>query len=317
MSQPKHDVIEPTEYKPSSSDRSDARAPLIKVVIGLAGILVAVAFWFIFNAKTVQFEFSTPPDQIALSGGPNFKVGESFLVLTGDYLVEASATGYFPIAEQISVSSENTQKLSLQFTPLDGFLKIIATPPDVTITTGGKTYSPEELIQLTAKEHELTISHPMYIDEAISIYIDGKNQTQEAVVSLDRDWANTTIDSEPPGAEVFLDGTSLDLETPAVIPILSGEHEILLQKNGYKAHRQRLLAVAGVDRTLPKILLTKADARLSINSRPADASVIVNGNYSGQTPVELELRSDERQTIKYSKAGTLNTKRRCLFNPIK
>ena len=159
MSQPKHDVIEPTEYKPSSSDRSDARAPLIKAVIGLAGILVAVAFWFIFNAKTVQFEFSTPPDQIALSGGPNFKVGESFLVLAGDYLVEASATGYFPIAEQISVSSENTQKLSLQFMPLDGFLKIIATPPDVTITTGGKTYSPEELIQLTAKEHELTIDN--------------------------------------------------------------------------------------------------------------------------------------------------------------
>ena len=303
MSQPKHDVIEPTEYKPSSSDSSDARAPIIKVVIGLAGILVAVAFWFIFNAKTVQFEFSTPPDQIALSGGPNFKVGESFLVLAGDYLVEASATGYFPIAEQISVSSENTQKLSLQFTPLDGFLKIIATPPDVTITTGGKTYSPEELIQLTAKEHELTISHPMYIDEAISIYIDGKNQTQEAVVSLDRDWANTTIDSEPPGAEVFLDGTSLDLETPAVIPILSGEHEILLQKNGYKAHRQRLLAIAGIDLTVPRISLTKADARLSINSRPADASVIVNGNYSGQTPVELELRSDERQTIKILKSG--------------
>ena len=76
-----------------------------------------------------------------------------------------------------------------------------------------------------------------------------------------------------------------------------------MQKNGYKAHRQRLLAVAGVDRTLPKILLTKADARLSINSRPADASVIVNGNYSGQTPIELELRSDERQTIKILKSG--------------
>ena len=48
MSQPKHDVIKPTEYKPSSSDRSDARAPLIKAVIGLAGILVAVAFWFMW-----------------------------------------------------------------------------------------------------------------------------------------------------------------------------------------------------------------------------------------------------------------------------
>ena len=130
--------------------------------------------------------------------------------MSGDYLVEASAAGYFPIAEQISISSENTQKLSLQFMPLDGFLKIIATPPDVTITTGGKTYSPEELIQLSAKEHELTISHPKYIDEAISVYIDGKNQTQEAAVSLEPDWANTTIDSEPPGAEIFLDGPRLD-----------------------------------------------------------------------------------------------------------
>ena len=303
MSQAHHEVIEPTEYKPSSSDRSDDRRPLLTALLGIAGLLIAVTFWFIFNAKTVQFEFSTPPNQVAISGGPNFKLGESFLLLSGEYLVEASADGYFSIAAQVSVSSENTQKRSLQFTPLDGFLKITTIPPDAAITTGGNTYSPDELIQLSAKEHELTISHPMYIDEAVTIYIDGKNQTQEATVSLEPDWANTTINSEPPGAEIFLDGTNLNVATPAVIPILSGEHEILVQKSGYRAHRQRLLATAGVDRALPKILLTKADARLSIISQPSSASVIINGVYSGETPVELELRSDEPQKIKILKSG--------------
>ena len=156
-------------------------------------------------------------------------------------------------------------------------------------------------MQLSAGQHEVNLSHPMYINKSMTVSINGKLEEQNLTVSLDPDWADTMVSSMPQGASIELDGVDLSVKTPAVIRASSGEREILVRLAGYKDHRERFLSVAGAELVLEKIRLTKADVVLEVQSNPSDASVIVNGQYSGQTPVSLELRSDRQQEIKIIK----------------
>jgi len=43
--------------------------------------------------------------------------------------------------------------------------------------------------------------------------------------------------------------------------------------------------------------------RLSINSEPESAQVYINGTYSGQTPLRIELRPNQPYTIEFRKEG--------------
>ena len=296
-------TIEPVDYRPSAETAQDSSAINYKMIAGAAGVLVLAVFWFLFSAKTVTLNFSSKPEQVALSGGINFKVGESFLLLKGEYLVDASSQGYFDINQDIIVGDDNSQFFDLSFEPLDGFLRVLTVPADAVTAINGESYGTDSVIQLSAGEHTLRVSHPDYIDLDLPILINGRSEEQSLSVVMEADWADTTISSTPAGARVFLDGSDLDVKTPAIVKVPSGEREILIRLKGYKDHRERLLSVAGKDRTLAPIELIKADVLLEMTSRPTNASVIVNGSYSGQTPTNLALRSDQKQEIKILKTG--------------
>jgi len=49
--------------------------------------------------------------------------------------------------------------------------------------------------------------------------------------------------------------------------------------------------------------LEPADGRLAIRSRPAGASVLVDGRYVGQTPVEVEVGPGKEHEIQLTKSG--------------
>ncbi len=296
-------TIEPITYHPSIEEGEDNRLVRYQIMVGIIVLSLLAVFWFLFSAKTVTFNFSSKPNEVALSGGINLKIGDSFLLLEGQYFVNASSNGYFDIIEEITVQDKDSQEFSLEFMPLDGFLRVTTEPADTTILINEIPYKPGNATQLGAGEHQINLTHPMYIDKSLKISINGKLEEQVLKVALDPDWADTKITSIPSGASIQLDGSELTARTPAVIRALSGEREVLVRLAGYKDYRERFLSTAGEAITLKKINLEKADALLEVNSNPPNASVIVNGQYSGQSPVTLELRSDRKQDIKILKTG--------------
>ena len=297
------DTIEPIDYRPSTTEQEDNRLVYYRITGAIVAFLLLAVFWFLFSAKTVSINFSSQPSQVALSGGINLKIGDSFLVLEGQYLVSASSDGYFDLSEAITVEEDDSQDFEFQFKPLDGFLRVITEPPNTSVLIDEAPYSRDTSMQLSAGQHEVNLSHPMYINKSMTVSINGKLEEQHLTVSLDPDWADTMVSSTPQGASIELDGVDLSVKTPAVIRASSGEREILVRLAGYKDHRERFLSVAGAELVLEKIRLTKADVVLKVQSNPSNASVIVNGQYSGQTPVSLELRSDRQQEIKIIKTG--------------
>ena len=308
-------TIDPIAYRPSITERADDRLVYYRFVGATIALLLLAVFWFLFNAKTVSLKFSSKPNQVALSGGVNLKVGDTFLLLKGQYLVNASSKGYLDLSEEITVQDDGSQDFEFQFKPLDGFLRLIIEPADASILIGEIPYTQGNSIRLSAGLHEVNLSHPMYINESLKVSINGKLEEQLLTVFLEPDWAEATITSIPLGASLHLDGMELTAKTPAVIQVPSGEREILVRLDGYKDHRERFLSIAGEALTLEKVKLAKADVLLEVKSNPSDASVIVNGQYAGQTPINLELRSDRKQEIKILKTGYAQYKRSLTLEP--
>ncbi|MFO0585233.1 MAG: serine/threonine-protein kinase [Anaeromyxobacter sp.] len=109
------------------------------------------------------------------------------------------------------------------------------------------------------------------------------------------------VTSEPPGAEISLDGKPTGLRTPAVVEgvALSKPHEISLAGDGMKTY------VAGV-KAEPGALMAKIHAKLqvavgelTVESDPPGARVKVNDHeLAGRTPLRITgVRLDEQHRI--------------------
>ncbi|KAA6302356.1 MAG: hypothetical protein EZS26_001469 [Candidatus Ordinivivax streblomastigis] len=107
-----------------------------------------------------------------------------------------------------------------------------------------------------------------------------------------------------PRASVYIDGKKID-ESPAIISqILVGKHEIELQSNDYKIHKQTIEVQEGKIAELNATLQEEDKlATLRITSNVPMVYVLINGENIGQTPITKENLPLGKTTVFLSKAG--------------
>gem|GEM_PF-5354883 len=89
----------------------------------------------------------------------------------------------------------------------------------------------------------------------------------------------------PDGATVFFDGEKQEAKTPAYYYVNPGVHRMKVTLIGYKTYMDEF---SFPEEELPVIYLEKAvEGTLHIDSTPQDASVYLDGEYKGQTPVDI------------------------------
>ena len=106
-----------------------------------------------------------------------------------------------------------------------------------------------------------------------------------------------SIDSAPAGASVQVDGEAVGQTPLRDLPIEAGTHSLSISAERYLPLSQ-VLEVTG--RNIPQQLtleLAPAWAEVGINSLPAGANILVDGEALGTTPATLELLAGERQLI--------------------
>jgi serine/threonine protein kinase len=102
------------------------------------------------------------------------------------------------------------------------------------------------------------------------------------------------VRSTPPGARVFVDGRSGG-ETPATVRDLArGAHQVRLVLEGYTTVERRIVITASqpalaLNVPMPKVPVvpTRLDSVLVVESRPAGATVFLDGRDIGKTPLTL------------------------------
>ena len=155
---------------------------------------------------------------------------------------------------------------------------------------------------LEAGTYQVTAELARYQSWQQEVTVTGRNQSQTFDVALAPDWAQVRFTTIPTAASAAVDNEPAAI-TANGVDVLSGEHTLTLSAPGFLPENIALSIVAGVDENLGTIILTPADATLTLSSQPIGASVTVDGVFSGLTPLVVPLSPNQPHVLQLSKAG--------------
>jgi formylglycine-generating enzyme required for sulfatase activity len=316
--QSRPEVVAPTSFTPLGETTQKKRWRARPLQLLLASVLLAfgLTMGFLFTAKSVLFTFDPVDAELDIDGGLHIALGERYLMRSGDFEVSVEAEGHYPLEQALSVGPEDQQEFHYKLQRLPGKLNFESTPEGATILVDGESIGTTPLadISVAAGEHELRVLAERYLPYRQSIEVTGMGQVQGFDFKLEPAWANIAISSTPIGASVYVDGEVAGV-TPALLEILQGDHEISLQLPRYRSWEQSLSVSAGVHQNLEPVVLQPADGTLHLSSTPSRASVTLDGEYQGQTPLVLELSPGAEHRVAVFKPGHSNANRSISLEP--
>ena len=299
--------IEPAKYVPRSGGRTTRSVsinPRVCLVLLLLGI-GAFCAWFMLTAKAVYVEVEPPVADVDIAGGLKLKLADRYLIRPGEYGLNLSAEGYFPIEDRLAVADDRAQHYVYSLRKRPGHLNFDTGPvtgAEVIMDGASRGKTPVTVRDLPPGEYLVEINADRYFPFRDTINVEGLDREQSIEVDLEPAWADVSFDSSPAGAQVFTGDENLG-ETPLTTELLQGEHTIRIKAAGYKAWRDTIKVVAGEPLAVTGITLEPADATLFLVSRPARANATVNGNYLGLTPLEVALTPGDTAEIRLFKQG--------------
>ena len=226
---------------------------------------------------------------IAIHNGVSFKLVDNYLMLPGNYRITIQSPGYHSLKEELSISKEKSQSYHYELERLPGHLMInLSSSIDaasIYIDGEEKGTVPATINNIPYGKHTLRVEAKRYLPYEQQIKIEGLDQTQQIDITLTPAWGDISFSSEPSAADIFVDDELVG-QTPLTSEILQGEHQIRIELSGYKPWQTELKVAANTPETIPEVKLAPADAILRISSKPDKASVTINQQYRGQTPLE-------------------------------
>ncbi len=299
-------LIRPAAFTPRSEDKTSRGFRARPVQIGLAAVLLlfALSFWFLFTAHSVLFTFEPAYAELDIDGGLKLKIGERYLLRAGDVQLEVTAPGHYPLEQDFTVEAVDNQSLHLVLQRLPGKLSFDTRPEGAQVLVDGESLGNTPLggQPIAPGERELRLLAERYLPYRATIEVTGMEVAQSFAVDLEPAWANIAISSVPVGATIYVDGEAWG-QTPALLEILQGEHQVELQLPRFQGWQQTLSVSAGVHQNLEPITLLPANGLLNLSSRPRGANVTVDGEFQGQTPLTLSLDPDGEHRIAVFKPG--------------
>jgi len=149
--------------------------------------------------------------------------------------------------------------------------------------------------------------------------VDAENKkfAQKAIARLQSKVARVLVQTNPPGAFLYVDRRSLGQygSTPVVVALAPGRHTLILEKKGYHGTK------TSVSMTIGRLVRVQSTLRLiagaiSVRTRPKQADVLVDDDTAapvGRSPIILRL-SPGPHVIFVRKSGYLGQTRRVVVN---
>ncbi len=302
-------TVRPAEFTPGtlepSAKRRWALRPATLVFWGVLATLGVVA-WFMFTARSVQIQIEPTPEIVEIEGGLfKLEVSGRYLLPSGTYTLVAEEPGYRRLEAPFEVSRDPRQTFQFSLERLPGFLSLVTDPAvgaTVVIDSEEIGKTPLEPLELAPGEHAVLIRAARHLDFTATVTIEGGGATQTLAAALSPLWAPVTFDSRPAGAVVRVDGDQVGT-TPVTVDVGAGTRAVEVALAGYKPFRRSLEVVADQPQTLPLVALEPADGMLALTSDPDGATVTVDDEYRGQTPLDLVLAPGRQYEIGVAKAG--------------
>lgn len=301
------DPIVPIDFTPNVRRGRAIRLALRPMHFLVAAFLLisAYAAWFILVAKSVYIEVNPLTAEIEIEGGVAIRLGARYLIHQGEFDLTLRNEGYHDTVSKLNVSDQQAQTHPFSMKKLPGKVSFASSAPDsvrVQIDAVDAGITPLQSIDVEAGEHQITLSKDRYIAQQQQITVEGRGVEETFQFELHPAWATVGLSSNPPGAEILVDGEVVGV-TPSNTEILQGSREVTVKLVGHKVWQDNLVVVAGEDFFIPAVTLEPADGLVFIRSTPSAASVTIDGEFKGLTPLEVALPPGRRHEITLFKAG--------------
>ena len=284
--------------------------------IGFSISLVVLYFsFYFFTAKAVKIdvfddlngELIAQDSDIKIDGGlfPSFKIGGRYLLRSGEYKISIQNEGYVSMNNETLIIDENeSQDRMFDLSRLPGKIVFTTNPGvDFDLYVDDSVVSkatPETFVSAGNRKIELRFDRYFPIEK--EIFVNGKGEIQEYSFDLDPSWADVSISTEPVDVSIFNGNERLG-NTPSTIQLIQGKNTLSLRKSGYKDYEIQLDIVAQDSVSLESLILSRLDVPLEIISEPEGASININDEYRGLTPMEIMLEPLVEHKILISKPG--------------
>ena len=284
--------------------------------IGFSVSLVVLYFsFYFFTAKAVKIdifddlngELIAQDSDIKIDGGlfPSFKIGGRYLLRSGEYEISIQNEGYVSMNNETLIIDENeSQDRMFDLSRLPGKI-VFTTNPGVDFdlyVDDSEVSKATPGTSISAGNRKIELRFDRYFPIEKEIFVNGKGEIQEYSFDLDPSWADVSISTEPVDVSIFNGNERLG-NTPSTIQLIQGKNTLSLRKSGYKDYEIQLDIVAQDSVSLESLILSRLDVPLEIMSEPEGASININDEYRGLTPMEIMLEPLVEHKILISKPG--------------
>jgi formylglycine-generating enzyme required for sulfatase activity len=289
------------------------RARNLAIVL-FALLLTAAAFVLLANPLAVTV---TPaPDSLSVSGFPPvLEFGDSYLGLSGNYTLHARKNGYRPLEEEIEITGGSSD-YSFTLEKLPGLVDLTSTPVGVTVLIDSVSVgeTPLESIEISAGSRVIGFKHERYLPVERTIEVEGFGKRQALQVKLEPAWAMITLQTEPQGATLMVDGEEQGV-TPLELELTAGKRQLVFSKEKFSELEVELDVEAGKDLAPDVYRLEPTPATVAISSVPTGGTATVDGVYKGLTPLSITLPSGGEHNLRLTLPGHLPTNRKLKLEP--
>jgi eukaryotic-like serine/threonine-protein kinase len=159
------------------------------------------------------------------------------------YGLEITKAGYQPVQTALTVKAGDVKDQKIALESLTNGLFIASQPPGADVFINGAKQSGQTpvTLPLAPGSYNLVLRLQGYEAYAGPIQVKNNIQTQLNIPLTEHNashvaWAQ--VESDPKGAEIFVDGNPTGQTTPARVQVPSGTHHITLKMNGYQQARR-------------------------------------------------------------------------------
>jgi len=292
--------------------------PWVRRLTIFGAIVLSIGALFVLLAQPLILRITPQPDHFSVSGfPPAVAVGGRYLALPGHYRVHAELQRYSPLNTSIVVQRAGPTEFPLQMQKLPGRITVKTEPVDgVQVAVDGKQVgtTPMPVFKVAAGLHQFRFSAPRYLATEQELQVEGLDKAQTISIQLAPGWGSVSITSSPEGASIHVDGKELGT-TPATLEIMAGEHDVALSLTGYVTASNKLQISAGESLQLPEITLREPPGHVQLNTRPRGATVTLDGEYLGRSPLTVSLTPRKVHHLKLELPGHKTMTRKISLPP--
>ena len=302
----------PLEQKPVTGRRGPSPAIIFTTAFTVVAIAIMV---FLFAARAIILRLDPAIAEVDL-GGLAFHIGDNYLLLQGEHQLSAEAPGYYPLRKTIQVSGEATQEIDVVLQPLPGNLLVRSTLDDIQLSIDDQdpVTVPGTISEMSRGAHKLEFAKYRYFTLQQEVEIEGLGKIQAIDISLQPAWGQVEFTTVPEGAELFIDQRLIG-QTPLSAEVLETGSQLTLKAPGYKTLQEQVRVKAGSKATHPLIEMIVADGTLTINSVPQGASITIDKQFKGTSPMDVAVTPFAKHNIELFLEGYLNTKQSVSVKP--